>query len=624
MKKIFAALSIFSILLVPLSLDVLVFPQVSFAQTTGDTATVTLGTTTSSSQNLLIAISDIDVLDIKLYYGTSSNPITSGTDDYPVLQDGGGFSLDIGGLTPSTKYYYVVVDNLNVPIAGGSGSFTTSAATAGRPGSTRVDPTSDPSATGGALPTGSGLGTVSGLNATTSLISVFSSTATLKTTISDITNGGTYHIGFNYGINMSDLSNLGIPTFDTTYQSFFTDLDGLTPSTKYYYSITDPSDPTQIFPGGTGSFTTTDVNGYGGSGTATAPDPSTAGPSSTPTSSMGTISTFTAHTNANGSNISFIAVVNGAATTTDFNYSFVCGLSRTSISDPSSSYTIPMSTVTNPLTLSNTLVLKSSNPRVSPSYPYYCQLYDRNGSSLSSIVTVSYDSGQLGVPYPDNITQTSAAIKLNLATAAGTPPYLVYGTDPAKLNSAKITAVADTTSGNKSFTATITGLKPQSYYYYQMFDNSGDTPQPYGSGTATSSALSFKTADGVAAPPALQVIPGTLPTLNTSKYNGSIVNCGTSEGNADIANRCNFNSLMALVNKFIGILVFIIAPAIAAICMAYGGFLYMTSGGGEGVGQAKGILIGAFTGWLIAFAAWIIIKFIMVQLGYADGFMKFW
>ena len=630
MKKIFAALSILSFLLVPLSLDVLVLPQFSFAQTTGDTATVTLGATTSSSQNLGIVISDGDVLDIKLYYGTGTNPITSGTDDYPVLQDGGGFSLDIGGLSPSTTYHYVVVDNSDTPISGGSGTFTTSAAPTGSGlGSGTGSSATGGSAAGGSSTTdGSGTtptGTIGTLSATSSLISVFSSTATVEVGMSDISNGGTYHVGFHYGTDMTNLSSVGVATFDTTEQKFFVSLDGLTPSTKYYYTVTDASDATMIFPGGTGSFTTTDTNGYGGSSTATAPDPGTGGASSSPTSNLGTIANFTAHTNTDGSNISFTATANGVATSTAFNYSFVCGLSKTGLSDPSSSYTIPLGSVTNPLTLTNTIALKSSNPRVSPTYPYYCQLYDANGNSLSSVVTVSYDSGQVGVPFPSDVTQTSANIKLNLSTAPSAAPYVVYGTDPAKLNSAKITATAVTASSttNKIYSAAITGLKPQTTYYYQMFDNTDPSnPQPYGSSTTTD--LSFKTADGVAAPPVLQVMPGTIPTVDTSKYAGSIVTCGTSPGNADIANRCTFTSLMALINKFIGILVFIIAPAIAAVCMAYGGFLLMTSGGGEGIGKAKSILIDAFVGWLIAFAAWIIIKFIMVQLGYASGFMTFW
>ena len=631
MKKIFAAASILSLLIVPLSLGVLVLPQISFAQTTGDTATVTLGATTSTSQNLGIAISDIDVLDIKIYYGTDTDPITSGTEDYPVLQDGGGFSLDIGDLTPATTYHYVVVDNSNTPISGGTGTFTTSAAPAG--GGSSGGPDTGGSTTGGtssSTTSGSGTvptGTVSAVSATTSLISVFSSTATIQVAMSDISNDGTYHLGFHYGADMTNLSSVGVATFDTTEQKFFVSLDGLTPSTKYYYTVTDATDATMIFPGGTGSFTTTDTTGSGGSSTSTVPDPGTGGASSSSTGSLATITNFTAHTNTDGSNISFTATANGVATTTAFNYSFVCGLTKTGLSDPSSSYTIPLGSVTNPLTLTNTITLKSSNPRVSSTYPYYCQLYDANGNSLSGVVTVSYDSGQVGIPFPSDVTQTSVNIKLNLATAPSNVPYVVYGTDPAKLNSIKINAkdVTASSSTNKVYSAAITGLKPQTIYYYQMFDNTDPSnPQPYGSDDASSTALSFKTADGIAAPPTLQVMSGTMPTIDTSKYAGSIVTCGTSPGNSDIANRCTFTSLMALINKIIGILVFIIAPAIAAVSMAYGGFLYMTSGGGEGVGKAKSILIDAFVGWLIAFAAWIIIKFIMVQLGYASGFMTFW
>ena len=86
---------------------------------------------------------------------------------------------------------------------------------------------------------------------------------------------------------------------------------------------------------------------------------------------------------------------------------------------------------------------------------------------------------------------------------------------------------------------------------------------------------------------------------------------------------------MKMIDRFIGFLIFVIAPAIAALTLAYGGFLFATSGmNAENIGQAKGIMINALVGWLLAFAAWIIVKFVMVQLGYASntaaGWLTFW
>ena len=316
-----------------------------------------------------------------------------------------------------------------------------------------------------------------------------------------------------------------------------------------------------------------------------------------------------------------MATATGVATNADFDYSFACGVSSTSIGDPVSSYTIPIASIKNPLSLSDSLSILPPHAFVSQSVPYYCQILDSTGHALSSVVTVTIASGQPDVPYISSVTDTQATIKVNLSNTTMTPPYIMYGDSPTNLTSAQIPMSA---LDGRSYSGDITGLNASTTYYYQVFNNSSFTPQPYGD------AVSFKTTEPGA--PTIGVIHGTIKPIDTTKYSGGLVTCGKGAVVADpnnsrgriVSDYCNFQSLMAMINKFIGIMVFVIAPAIAAICMAWGGFLYMTSAGGEGKGKAKSLLIDAFVGWLLAFASWIIIKFILVQLGYADGWMKFW
>lgn len=83
---------------------------------------------------------------------------------------------------------------------------------------------------------------------------------------------------------------------------------------------------------------------------------------------------------------------------------------------------------------------------------------------------------------------------------------------------------------------------------------------------------------------------------------------------------CDFNFFMLQVNKLISFLLFDLAMPLAAICFAYAGFLYMSSGGsGEQISKAKGIFKNVLFGFVIALAAWLLVKAIMLGLGFNEG-----
>lgn len=80
---------------------------------------------------------------------------------------------------------------------------------------------------------------------------------------------------------------------------------------------------------------------------------------------------------------------------------------------------------------------------------------------------------------------------------------------------------------------------------------------------------------------------------------------------------CGFNELLKLVNKVIHFILFDLAMPIAAIMFAYAGFLLLTSGGNpETKNKAKKIFWNVFIGFVIALAAWLIVKTILSVLGY--------
>ena len=103
------------------------------------------------------------------------------------------------------------------------------------------------------------------------------------------------------------------------------------------------------------------------------------------------------------------------------------------------------------------------------------------------------------------------------------------------------------------------------------------------------------------------------PPVNT---NTGLVPCNNSVGGTS----CDFNALMALVNKVINFILFSMAIPIAAIMFAYAGFKMVIAGGeaAHARTEAKEIFTNTIIGLIIAVAAWLIISTILFIVGY-DG-----
>ncbi|KKQ35666.1 MAG: hypothetical protein US50_C0008G0007 [Candidatus Nomurabacteria bacterium GW2011_GWB1_37_5] len=79
---------------------------------------------------------------------------------------------------------------------------------------------------------------------------------------------------------------------------------------------------------------------------------------------------------------------------------------------------------------------------------------------------------------------------------------------------------------------------------------------------------------------------------------------------------CGWNELITLTDNIINFLLFKLTLPIAAVAFAYAGYLYMTSGGSEKVrGKAKDVFLNVFYGLMIAVAAFVIVKAILLGLG---------
>ena len=99
-----------------------------------------------------------------------------------------------------------------------------------------------------------------------------------------------------------------------------------------------------------------------------------------------------------------------------------------------------------------------------------------------------------------------------------------------------------------------------------------------------------------------------------------MVQCDNLEGNL-----CDFNALMALVNRVIHFVLFDMVIPIAAIMFVYAGFLIIIEGG-EAAGartKAKSVFTDVVIGLIIAVAAFLIIRTILSILGYEGSWIGF-
>lgn len=89
--------------------------------------------------------------------------------------------------------------------------------------------------------------------------------------------------------------------------------------------------------------------------------------------------------------------------------------------------------------------------------------------------------------------------------------------------------------------------------------------------------------------------------------------------------QCDFDALMALVNKVINFIFVSLVVPIAAIMFFYAGFLMITAGGESASSRtkAKGIFTNALFGLVIAAGSWVIIHTILVILGYEGDWIGF-
>ena len=138
-------------------------------------------------------------------------------------------------------------------------------------------------------------------------------------------------------------------------------------------------------------------------------------------------------------------------------------------------------------------------------------------------------------------------------------------------------------------------------------------------------SISFSCGSNIAIAAGSTSTDASAVTVSSTSNSKSIVpNCGKLETYKDstglvingIKTPCDFNYFMILINNIINFLLFVIATPLAALIICYAGWLYLSSGGSsENISKAKKILLNLVIGYVIALAAWLIVKTILKTLG---------
>lgn len=121
---------------------------------------------------------------------------------------------------------------------------------------------------------------------------------------------------------------------------------------------------------------------------------------------------------------------------------------------------------------------------------------------------------------------------------------------------------------------------------------------------------------------ALLIISSPLIVVEAVEFSGLVPKCNVVVDGV-MTESCDFNYLMTLINKVINFLLITLATPLFALIIVYTGWLYLSAGGSsENVTKAKHIFKNALIGYVIALAAWLIVKTILTALGFkGDSFL---
>lgn len=245
-----------------------------------------------------------------------------------------------------------------------------------------------------------------------------------------------------------------------------------------------------------------------------------------------------------------------------------------------------------------------------------------NSTSFTTKAAINNGNQTVGIT-ATNMTATSALVTIT-ANAVNAPYQISLLSQAGTVISQKDVYTIDLGTG--TFTYTFSNLTSDTPYLLKLTQT--------GTGTmlgATNFVTSSSVTGGGVIPPSTQspavsstvAFSGLVPLCNVGKVI-KIAETKSADGKTvltpakyQFAQPCDFEYFMMLINKIIDFLLFVMATPIFVLIFIYAAFLYLSDGGSsENIKRAKGILKKAVIGYVIALAAWLVIKTILLTLNY--------
>ena len=222
-------------------------------------------------------------------------------------------------------------------------------------------------------------------------------------------------------------------------------------------------------------------------------------------------------------------------------------------------------------------------------------------TSLATITSVSPSSGKVG-----------DTIAISGENFTGVSEIYFNGISTISSEKSKTDIVVkvpvDATSG--FITMKVTGtINPDGSNNDIMISSptSFDVLDATGAYVTTGTSGSYSTSGTIVTPTRVYVFNGLVPVCNTK----------IDSAKGGFSDPCDFDVVMALINKLIGYVLVTMATPLFALIIIYVGWLYLSDmGSSENITKAKKILKNAVIGYVIALAAWLIVKTILTTLGF--------
>ena len=231
--------------------------------------------------------------------------------------------------------------------------------------------------------------------------------------------------------------------------------------------------------------------------------------------------------------------------------------------------------------------------------------------ALANNIDISIQSG--------SVTSTSATI--NVAGTQAGVSYNIYLWTVANYTSQTNIPTAVKTYSSSPMTAAFTGLTPGQQYVATLsevdsyaFDPTSLATPPF----TTLVVINESGSNGTITSPAMATTAfgGLVPLCNVGPVI-TIAKTATEPAKYQYAQPCDFNYFLMLINKVIDFLLITMATPLFVLIIIYAGWLYLSSAGSsENTTKAKKILKNSIIGYVIALAAWLVVKTILSTLGY--------